>query len=440
MLRLYNTMVRDEQAFEPRHGRDRVKIFTCGPSTYRRPHIGNYRTFLYEDVLVRYLEYSGCTVQRVINFTDVEDKTLEEALEQGRKVEEITSAVADHFARETRLLAIKLPPHIPRSSTSVDQAVELIQRLLEKGCAYWHEGNVFFDALKFEGFGKLYGLDLSGWPKKKVRFKRDTYNGRRWNLGDFILWHGESPSNHELHATAAWDTAIGRGRPSWNIQDPAIITKHLGYTVDINCGGIDNIYRHHDYNIAIIESLSGQEYANIYMHGEHLIVDGKPMSKSRRNILYPEDILDSSCEARQLRFFLLHTHYRKKLNFTVDRFRSACLLLGDIRAAIKALLDPGSGRKPSAPAELRQSRAYRRARTLRKSWEAAAAGDLPGHIERAFRKNMDDDLHIGAAVDEVYAILMELEARDARSPLAADTRAALESVLTEADTVCRVLL
>ncbi|MBT3271541.1 MAG: class I tRNA ligase family protein, partial [Spirochaetales bacterium] len=230
-MKLYNTMSRSIQAFKPREP-GKVKIFTCGPSTYRRPHIGNYRTFLYEDVLVRYLKYTGFEVQRVINFTDVEDKAIVEAEFKGQKVEKITSDVAKHFFRETDLLGILLPDEIPRSSTSVDQAVEIIQELVKKGTAYWHEGDVYFDPLKFKNFGKLFGLDMSKWPKHKVRFKKDTYIGKRWNRGDFILWHGQA---HQTDSSAYWDTKIGRGRPAWNIQDPAMILQQIGTQVDINC-------------------------------------------------------------------------------------------------------------------------------------------------------------------------------------------------------------
>lgn len=429
-------MTRSKQVFEPRA--DRVKIFTCGPSTYRRPHIGNYRTFLYEDVLVRYLEHLGYTVQRIINFTDVEDKSLQEALEQGRRIEEMTGEVADRFAAETRQLRIKLPPHIPRSSTSVDQAVELIERLVGKGYAYRYGSNFFFDPLKFDGFGRLFGLDMTRWPKKKVRFKKDTYNGRRWNRGDFILWHGESPSNHEVHATAAWDTRIGRGRPSWNIQDPAIIVKHLGFTVDINCGGIDNIYRHHDYNLAILEALSGQEYARTYMHGEHLMVDGKPMAKSRGNILYIEDVLSRGYEPHHLRFFLIHTHYRSRLNYTEPRFQDAAFLIDSIRNKISELLrseepgvdPPAAGRAPG----------YRAAAIDAERLTEVPAAKLIEAVETVFREEMNDDLRIGPALDRIHGLLTAMVGRNRLEAFTETERAGLKEALSSVDSVCRVLL
>ena len=326
-------MSRSKETFRPRDQHE-VKIFTCGPSIYRRPHIGNYRTFLYEDIVVRYLTYRGYRVNRVINFTDVEDKTISEAKEKHQRMKELTDEVASHFYSETKLLKIKLPPKIPSSATSVQQAAKLIKELIRKGYAYWYEGNVFFDPLKKKDLGKSpHRLDMSTWPKRKGRFKHDTYNGNRWNRGDFILWHG-----HKEGDAASWDTEIGKGRPSWNIQYPAMISENLGDQVDINCGGIDNIYRHHDYNIAIMEAYTGKSYANYYLHGEHLIVDGKKMSKSHGNILYPDELIADGHRAEHLRFFLIATkHYRKKLNFTVEALNERAKRLDDLKATVKEL-------------------------------------------------------------------------------------------------------
>lgn len=408
MLRLYNSMSRSKQEFRPRVA-GQVKIFTCGPSTYRRPHIGNYRTFLYEDLLVRYLEYRGLQVHRLINFTDVEDKMLQEAVELGSTPQQIAEEVARHFFAEAALLKIKLPATIARASTSVEAAVELIQKLVAKGVAYWHEGNVFFDPLKYPGFGRLYRLDMEDWPQRKIRFKKDTYNGMRWNRGDFILWHG-----HKEGDLSVWDTAIGRGRPSWNIQDPAMVAQHLGYEIDINCGGIDNIYRHHDYNIAVIESVSGTTYANYFLHGAHLIVGGRPMSKSRGNILYPQDVLDWGFQPHHLRYFLIHAHYRKRLNLTRERFRAAAERLDELRSLAAGLLRAGDG--------------------------PGSASCLPriDDLTAAFEKAMDDDLSAGQAIEGLFRSLKDLRTHCA--PLSAAEADRLRSRLQRFDEVLGVLL
>ncbi len=157
----------------------------------------------------------------------------------------------------------------------------MIERLLELKIAYRHGDNIYFDPLKFPGFGKLYGLDMSRWPTRKKRFHRDTYPGIQWNLGDFILWHGYREGD-----TVFWDTAIGRGRPSWNIQDPSMVASHFQETLSIYCGGIDNLYRHHDYSLAILESLRPYPMARFWLHGHHLLVGGRKMSKSRGTVYY----------------------------------------------------------------------------------------------------------------------------------------------------------
>jgi cysteinyl-tRNA synthetase len=412
MLKLVNSMSGEKEEFRPREGNRVVKIFTCGPSIYRRPHIGNYRSFLYEDILLRYLEYLGYEAKRIINFTDVEDKTLHEAESQNRSIEEVTRGVAKHFYDESKLLGIKLPPTIPSSSTSVKEAAEICRKLIEKGYAYKHEADVFFDPLKFEGFGKLFGLDMSRWPKKRIRFKKDTYVGRRWNLGDFILWHGYKDGD-----TAAWDSVVGKGRPSWNVQDPAMIIKHLGPTVDINCGGIDNIYRHHDYNIAVMESLTGKEYAKYYLHGEHLIVDGKPMSKSLGNILYPEDVIKGKIKPRHLRFFLIYTHYRKKLNFNEKNFQRSNLRLDKFLEAKKQLLQKDSRRTEADPEVTK----------------------LIANIKEEFEANMNDDLSVRGSFDAVYALLSRLERLKEKSGFTSEQTKNLERALRDIDQVWGVI-
>ncbi|MDR3557496.1 MAG: class I tRNA ligase family protein [Syntrophobacteraceae bacterium] len=364
MLELYNTMTRRKELFRPIGSP--VRMFTCGPSIYSAPHVGNYRTFIWEDVLQRYLEYLGHDVRRVINLTDIEDKAIEEALGRGMPVGELTGGNAERFVAEAGRLRIKLPERIPRASTSVEQAVHLIGQLLDKGYAYRHEGDIFFDPLKFEGFGKLFRLDMSKWPKTKKRFKQDTYNGRRWNLGDFILWHSCGDDD-----SVCWNTEIGRGRPSWNIQDPAMISESLGYSLDIFCGGIDNIYRHHDYNIAVMESVSGLELARYWIHGEHVLVGGKKMSKSIGNIVYPGDMVDGGFSWEQIRFYLLSRQHRKRLNLDMDKAAEQGARLTDLRQMVSELV---SGPRPGETARKETVESFIDSLTV--SFEEAMNNDL----------------------------------------------------------------
>jgi cysteinyl-tRNA synthetase len=343
----------------------------------------------------------------------VEDKMLEEAVLEGRRPQEIAAEVEKQFLHEARLLGIRLPRIIAKASASVPQAVKLIQGLLARGIAYWDGGDVFFQPLKYRQFGKLFRLDMSRWPKKTVRFRKDTYNGQRWNLGDFVLWHG-----HRNGDLSVWNTPIGRGRPSWNIQDPAMITEHLGFQVDINCGGIDNIYRHHDYNIAILESLSGKTYANYYLHGAHLIVGGRPMSKSRGNIRYPEELLQDGLQPRHLRFFLVYKHYRRRLNLTPENLAKSSARLDALRALVAELIAVGGPPLPAPEAQ-------------------RAEGQILA-LRKHFRRNMDSDLSVGKAVDALQARLRALRRSHANLPTALARR--LRAELAAMDEVLGFLL
>jgi len=411
MLELYNTMSRSKEVFRPME-KNKVKLFACGPSIYQRPHIGNYRTFLYEDLLIKYLEYSGYKVKHAIILTDIENKSISEAKKKNKKVSDLTGSTAEIFFKEAKLLKIRLPHPIPRSSTSIEQSAYLIKKLLDSGFAYRHKGDIFFDVLKFKNFGKLFRLDMSRWPKKKVRFKKDTYNGKRWNLGDFILWHGYREGD-----VVRWETKIGNGWPSWNIQDPAVITKHLGFKIDINCGGIDNIIRHHDYNIAVIESVSKSSFANFYLHGEHLVVNGKSMSKSRGNILYPADVLKKNLRPHHLRFFLLYRHYRKKLNFTAEKFNKSNDYIDLIRRTASYLLN-------SREAKIKSN---------------ADASELIKNIKTEFEKNMDNDLGLRDAIDSIYAIMLKLKKIKDKNGLGLNDIAKLRRILQQIDSVTGVI-
>jgi cysteinyl-tRNA synthetase len=357
-------------------------MYTCGPSTYQRAHIGNYRTFLFEDILQRYLEYLGYKVKRLITLTDVEDKAIAQAKKENLTIEELTRKNEAVFFRDFKLLKIKPPDYAVRASSAVDQAARLIAQLLEKDYAYWYtyrgEKNACFDPLKFSGFGKLAHLDMSKWPKKKRRFHKDTYPGTPWNRGDFILWHGCRQDD------VCYDTQIGSGRPAWNIQDAAIVTKHLGFTIDVACGGIDNLVRHHDYTLAIAEAVSGKQFSRHWLHGGHLFVDGKKMSKSIGNVYYPSDLLEKGFSGEHLRFFLIYGYYREKLNFTVEKLAETSRKLDSLKNMVKELQEPKSDHSnPETEA-------------------------LTSRIVSEFESGMNNDLDVKSAFDSLYRTIHEL--------------------------------
>jgi cysteinyl-tRNA synthetase len=404
VLSLFNTLGKKMEAFEPVNATV-ATLFTCGPSIYQRAHIGNFRTFLFEDILVRYLEYLGWRVERGMNVTDIEDKAIKQALKSGITVETLTRENMDGFLQEMGLLRIKTPDYLPLASDHVDQAAAMIERLLELKIAYWHRGNVYFDPLKFPGFGKLYGLDMSRWPTGKRRFHRDTYPGTQWNLGDFILWHGYREGDRVF-----WDTPIGRGRPSWNIQDPSMVGNQFQETLSIYCGGIDNLYRHHDYSLAILESLRPYPMARFWLHGEHLLVEGRKMSKSRGTVYYTDDLLAQGYTAAEIRFFLIYGHYREKLSFSDRGMKSAAEKLRRFRMQVCEIERRVKG---SAPLE----------------------DDRAREMRGAFQGHMDRDLEVRSAVDALFREVEAVKPNDLK-PAAA---AAIIAVLRETDQVLNVI-
>jgi cysteinyl-tRNA synthetase len=377
MLRLLNTLGKRIEVFRPVDEKV-VTVFTCGPSVYQRSHIGNFRTFLFEDLLVRYLEYTGYTVRRGMNLTDIEDKAIREAQKRRQSVASLTEENIRGFVDEMDLLSIKTPDYLPRASDAIDQAVEIIERLLDSKVAYWYQGNVYFDPLGFPGFGELYGLDMAKWPAKKRRFHRDTYPGMRWNLGDFILWHGRKKRD-----AVYWDTRIGEGRPSWNIQDPSMIRKHFSETLSIYCGGYDNLFRHHDYTRAVLESIRPYPMARYWLHCHHLHVDGQKMSKSKGNIFYIDTLLEQGFELSEIRFFLLYGHYRQRLNYSHDNMRGAADKLREFREMVHNI-------------EKRAGEA------------APGGGRIVQRIKGTFVGNMDNDLDVRGAFDGLYEALSDI--------------------------------
>jgi cysteinyl-tRNA synthetase len=404
LLKLFNTLGQRKATFRPVR-KEVVNMFTCGPSVYQKAHIGNFRTFLFEDVLARYLEYSGYSVRRGMNFTDIEDKSISEAEKKNTTVDNIASHNIHEFLREMDLLRMRKPDYLPRASECVNEAVDIIEHLLRRKIAYWHRGNVYFDPLKYPGFGRLYGLDMSKWPRKRRRFHKDTYPGMHWNMGDFILWHGNKEGERYF-----WDTKIGRGRPSWNIQDPSMIGKYFKETLSIYCGGIDNLFRHHDYTIAILESVRPYPMARFWLHCRHLFVDGRKMSKSTGNILYADSLQKKGYHMSEIRFFLTYGHYRQRMDYSDENME---LVAGKLRAFKKLVrkINDKAGRKPAFESTIAQ------------------------RIRSIFAVNMDDDLNVKKAFDGLYETISGANIYT----LKAGEAAGIIKTLKEIDNVLKVI-
>jgi len=404
LLKLFNSLGKRMEEFIPANP-SVVNIFTCGPSVYQRSHIGNYRTFLFEDTLVRYLEYQGFKVTRGMNFTDIEDKALVEARKRGTTLRRLTGENIGIFTKEMKQLRMKTPEFLPRASENVESAVEIIESLLRTGIAYRYDTNIYFDPLKFPRFGILYGLDMRRWPKKKIRFHKDTYPGMRWNRGDFIIWHGCQAEDR-----VCWDTSLGCGWPAWSIQDPSMIAPLFNEPLSIYCGGIDNLVRHHDYSLAILESIRPYPMAKYWLHCHHLQVNGKKMSKSLGNIVYLEMLTNKGFTAQEVRFFLIDGHYRRKMNFRDDRFRMSAEKLRALRNRIRGIAQRARG-------------------ALQSGSESVA------RLEALFRAGMDDDLQTGKAIDSMAGLLAQQEL----TTMTRQEAAALLASLQHIDGVLQVL-
>jgi cysteinyl-tRNA synthetase len=406
MLRFFNTFGKKIETFRPVR-KELVTVFTCGPSVYQRSHIGNFRTFLFEDIVVRYLEYLGYQVKRGMNFTDIEDKAIGEAAKRGTSVKQLTDKNIDTFIKEFKALRMQTPDFLPLASEAVSRAAEIIEQLVDRKIAYWHRGNCYFDPLQYPGFGALFGLDMKKWPQQKRRFHRDTYPGMQWNKGDFILWHG-----YIGRGEVSWDTSIGKGRPAWNIQDPSMISQLFNETLSIYCGGIDNLFRHHDYTRAILESIRPYPMTRFWLHCSHLHVDGKKMSKSIGNILYTDTLQKQGYSLAEIRFFLICGHYRKTMNYSDKKMYFVAEKLRRFKEQVKRIKDKAGA-----------------------TTETDADAEAARKINNAFRERMDDDLDVNEAFDSVVAVVNNLDMRN----LSPSTAAGVIKALKEVDAVLQVI-
>ena len=313
MIRFTNTLSGQVERFSPIDP-GVVKLYTCGPTVYDFPHIGNWRAYVFEDLLKRFLLFSGYKVTHVMNLTDVDDKTIRGANAKGVGLEEYTRPFIEAFDLERDVLNILPADHYPRATGHIREMVEIIKVLLEKGFAYRRDGSIYFAIDKFPAYGRLSKINLEDL-RPGSRGDADEYE--KDSVHDFALW--KAPKEGE----PAWETEIGPGRPGWHIECSAMSSKYLGRTFDIHCGGVDNIFPHHENEIAQSEAANGVKFVNYWLHCHHLVVDGEKMAKSKGNFYTLSDVLAKGYDPGEIRFLLLSTHYRKMLNFTEEALLQA---------------------------------------------------------------------------------------------------------------------
>jgi cysteinyl-tRNA synthetase len=312
-IRLHNTMGGETEAFVPLKAGE-VRMYTCGPTVYDYAHIGNFRTFVFQDILRRFLKLRGFKMLHVMNLTDVDDRIIANAAAAGLAIREYTEKFVQAFFADCTVLSIEAPEHWIRATDHIEDMVKLIERLQKKSFTYDGEGSLYYRIAKFPAYGKLSQIDVTG-IQAGARVDNDRYEKK--NARDFALWKAPKPGEH------FWETAIGAGRPGWHIECSAMAMKYLGETLDIHTGGIDLSFPHHENEIAQSEAATGKTFARYWMHAEHLLVEGEKMSKSLGNFYTLRDLFAKGYKPSALRFALASVPYRKQLNFTFDGLQQA---------------------------------------------------------------------------------------------------------------------
>jgi len=324
-MKIYNTLTRNLDEMLPLE-QDHVRMYTCGPTVYDAAHIGNFRTYMFEDLLRRYIQYGGFRVTQVMNLTDVDDKTIRGSMAAGLSLDDYTRRYKDMFFEDIKTLNIQSAEHYPAATGHIPEMISLIETLLQKGLAYKSDdGSVYFSISRFENYGKLARVDMSGM-RAGARVAQDEYD--KEDVADFALWKAWDQSDGDV----GWESPWGRGRPGWHIECSAMSMKYLGESFDLHTGGVDNMFPHHEDEIAQSEGATGKQFVKYWMHSAHLIVEGRKMSKSLGNFFTLREVMDKGYNGREIRYLLLATHYRQTLNFTfdgLDAARSALARLDD---------------------------------------------------------------------------------------------------------------
>ncbi|MED5265783.1 MAG: cysteine--tRNA ligase [Candidatus Neomarinimicrobiota bacterium] len=335
-LRFYNTLSKKIEKFNP-ISKDIVKIYTCGPTVYDMAHIGNFRTFLFEDLLKRFLIYKGYNVYHVMNITDVDDKTIKHAKKDRKLFQELTSKYSKQFMEDIEYLKIFPADVYPRATDHIEEMIEMIVKLEKDGVAYLSKDNsIYYQLSKDDGYGRLINLNLSKL-KSTDRMINDEYS--KENPQDFSLWKSWDSEDGDIF----WDSPWGKGRPGWHIECSAMSIKYLGEHFDIHCGGVDNIFPHHENELAQSVSATNKPFVNYWMHSEHLQLKGGKMSKTEGNFYTISDLKSKGYSPEEIRFVMLSAHYRTKLSFSIEQCLEARTAIQRIASLYNRLINIANG-------------------------------------------------------------------------------------------------
>lgn len=394
-LHLHNTLTRRLEPFQPLEP-GRAGVYACGPTIYGFAHIGNFRTFVFYDLVHRVLEWQGYDVRFVMNFTDVDDKTIRAARENGTTIAAYTAPFAEAMLADSEALGIRAADLHPRATAYVDRMIELVQRLLDRGFAYaTDDGSVWYDISAFEGYGRLSGRDLEQ-TRQGERVAADEY--AKDDARDFALWKGVKPEDEEVGA--AWDAPWGRGRPGWHLECSAMAMCEVGETLDLHLGGEDLIFPHHEDEIAQSEGATGKPFSRVWLHAKHLRVEGEKMSKSAGNFITVRELLDEGVDPAAIRHLLLSAHYRSELNFTRAGLQASAramarLLDFDARlGSVPASAPPSEGENASEAGE-------------RAASAGAALAAAATRAREAFSIALLDDLNVAGGLAALFVFITE---------------------------------
>jgi len=324
-ISLYNTLKRKKETFTPLQDK-KVGFYTCGPTVYDYAHIGNFRTYIFEDILRRVLESNDYKVNQVMNITDIDDKTIKRSREEKVSLKSLTEKYTKIFRDDIKKLNIQLASAYPKATENIPEITEMIKKLLIQKKAYQQTDGVYFKISSFENYGRLAQLDAANLEAgASGRVHKDEYN--KESASDFVLWKAWDKNDGDTY----WQTEFGKGRPGWHIECSAMSKKYLGQPFDIHAGAVDLIFPHHENEIAQSESAFGKPMVNYWIHGEHLLVAGKKMAKSSHNFYTLGDILKKGFDPFAFRYLCLETHYRTKMNFTWESLEAAAKTLKNIR-------------------------------------------------------------------------------------------------------------
>ena len=405
-LRIHNTLSGQLEEFKPLDDHQ-VGMYTCGPTVYDFAHIGNYRTFVFQDILRRWLKYRGYGLRHVMNLTDVDDNTIRKSKAAGLSLRDYTAKYIEAFQVDRQLLSLEDPEIVVRATDSIDDMVKMIQTLREKGYAYASEGSIYFRVAAFPHYGQLTRIDLSG-IRDGARIDSDKYDKN--NARDFALW--KAPKEGEPF----WETPIGPGRPGWHIECSVMSMKYLGETFDIHSGGVDLIFPHHENEIAQSEAATGKPFVRYWLHAEHLIVNGEKMSKSLGNFYTLRDLLTQSYKPSAIRYLLAAVPYRRHLNFTFDGLHQAQQSIERLRNFRLRLT------QESFPAG-----------------ENTALEDRARAARQAFEDAMDDNLNTAEALGAIFAMVRDANTAIDRGEFRTGDRADFLDTLERWDRIFAVL-